>query len=97
MNAIQTEVSDGTLKVVQVGLEYIEQADISVYLGTASVPLVPGTDYSWTATNTITLAGAPLAAGVVLTLRRTTASLRMLNVYDGGAAFRVATIALNLG
>lgn len=86
MNAIQTEVSDGTLTQVQVSLEYFEQDDLSLYLDLAETPLVSGVDYTWTTATTITLA-ATVAAGVTLRIQRNTDDDEMLNILDGGAAF----------
>lgn len=93
MNAIQTEVSDGTLHVVQVGIEFFGQADIQVSLDSVALPLVVGVDYQWTAPTTITfLSTANTPSGLVpngetVTLRRNTENSDMMNIYDGGAPF----------
>jgi hypothetical protein len=52
MLATQIEVSDGTLSTINVGIEFFEQADISVSLD-QSAPLVLGVDYQWSAATTI--------------------------------------------
>jgi parallel beta-helix repeat protein len=86
MYAIQTEVSDGTLVTINVGLEYFEKSEISVTLGEASVPLTVGIDYTWTSDTTIHFP-APVANGVIVRLVRNTEANQMLNIYDGGAPF----------
>jgi hypothetical protein len=96
MLATQIEVSDGTLHIVNVGIEYFKQADISVTLD-QSAPLVVGVDYQWnTATviqflNTANTPGGFVPNGVEVRLRRETENEEMLNIFDGGAPFsRVA-------
>lgn len=101
MNAIQTEVSDGTLHVINVGLQYFGQNDISVYLNLGDTPLVEGTDYQWTSSTAITfLAGGVFPGGIVpagdsIVLRRRTEDDTMLNVLDGGAPFNRFTLDEN--
>lgn len=92
MLATQTEVSDGTLNIVNVGIEFFEQDDISVAIN-QGLPLEVGTDYQWaTATSiqflntTLTPSGLVPLGGVVL-LRRNTKNDEMYNVFDGGAPF----------
>lgn len=93
--AVQTQVSDGTLTSVQVGIDFFEQEDIMVYLDLASSPLVQGEDYAWSADKTITFYDAPLANGVVVFLVRQTQIDEMLNIYDGGAGFTRYTLDEN--
>lgn len=101
MNAIQTEVSDGTLHVINVGLQYFGQNDISVYLNLGDTPLVEGTDYQWTSSTAITfLAGGVFPGGIVpagdtIVLRRLTEADTMLNILDGGAPFNRFTLDEN--
>lgn len=101
MNAIQYEVSDGTLHVINVGLQYFGQSDIGVYLNTGDVQLVEGTDYQWTSATAITfLAGGVFPGGIVpngntIVLRRRTEADTMLNVLDGGAPFTRFTLDEN--
>lgn len=104
MAAVQSQVSDGTLHVVSVGLPYFEKDDVRLSLSdgvTADVDLINGVDYNWTSDVTITfLATAKTPSGFVpngitLYLRRTTDSDQMLNVYDGGAPFNRTTLDEN--
>lgn len=93
MLATQTEVSDGTLNIINVGIEFFEQADIAVYLDQSETPLVLGVDYNWTSATTIQflptvgVPGGLVPNGVTVTLRRHTEQASMYNVYDGGAPF----------
>lgn len=95
MNAIQTEVSDGSLVSVNVGLEYFEQSDISVFLDLSIAPLIEGTDYAWANATRIDFLTGPVAAGVAVTLVRNTENEAMLNIYDGGAPFNRFTLDEN--
>lgn len=95
MNAIQTEVSDGSLVSINVGLEYFEQSDISVFLDQSTTPLVDGTDYQWANATRIDFLAGPIANGVTVTLVRNTQNEQMLNIYDGGAPFTRYTLDEN--
>lgn len=95
MYATQTEVSDGTLVVVNVGIEYFEQDDISVFLDLSDDPLVAGTDYTWTSATSIEFTNGPIAAGVTVLLRRETKADEMYNIYDGKAPFNRYTLDEN--
>lgn len=100
MLATQIEVSDGTLTIVNVGIEFFEQSDISVALD-LNPPLVLGVDYVWaTATtiqflNTVSTPGGLVPAGVEVVVRRSTQNDSMLNIYDGGAPFSRTTLDEN--
>ena len=100
MLATQTELSDGTLNIVNVGIEFFEQDDISVALDHGD-PLVEGVDYQWTAATTIQFLatvntpGGLVPNGVEVLLRRDTKNDGMLNVYDGGAPFSRLTLDEN--
>lgn len=96
MLAIQTEVSDGTLEIINVGILYLERDDISVYLSTApTVPLVDGVDYQWTSDTSIEFLTGPVANGVTVRLLRHTDNDGMLNIYDGGGPFNRETLDEN--
>lgn len=92
MLATQIEVSDGTLSTINVGIEFFEQADISVSLD-QSAPLILGVDYQWSAATTIqflasvSVPGGLVPAGVMVIVRRGTKDDEMYNTYDGGAPF----------
>lgn len=100
MLATQIEVSDGTLTILNVGIEFFEQSDISVSLD-LSDPLVVGVDYNWsTATtiqflNTANTPGGFVPNGVEVLLRRDTQNEEMYNIYDGGAPFSRLTLDEN--
>lgn len=101
MNAIQYEVSDGTMHIINVGLQYFGQSDISVYLNLGDTPLIEGTDYQWTSSTAITfLAGGVFPGGIVpngdtIVLRRRTEADTMFNILDGGAPFNRYTLDEN--
>lgn len=100
MLATQIEVSDGTLNIVNVGIEFFEQDDISVSLD-QSEPLILGVDYLWSAATTIQFLnsantpGGLVPAGVQVLIRRGTESDAMFNIYDGGAPFSRLTLDEN--
>lgn len=100
MLATQIEVSDGTLNIVNVGIEFFNQSDISVALN-LSEPLVLGVDYIWSAATTLQFLdtanspGGLVPAGVSVVVRRATQNDEMLNVYDGGAPFSRLTLDEN--
>lgn len=92
--AVQTQVSDGSLTKIQVGIDFIEQADIQVYFDLAASPLVAGSDYTWTASKTITFSSAVPAGTAAFLLRQTNVE-EVLNVFDGGASFSRYTLDEN--
>lgn len=100
MLATQSEVSDGTLNIINVGIEFFNQADISVALNQAD-PLVLGVGYIWSGATSIQFlptAGTPggfVPDGVTVLLRRNTKNDEMYNVYDGGAPFSRLTLDEN--
>jgi len=100
MLATQVEVSNGTLNIINVGIEFFEQDDISVALG-LSDPLLVGVDYLWINATTIQFQntahspGGLVPAGVEVILRRHTKNDDMYNTYDGGAPFSRLTLDEN--
>ena len=100
MLATQIEVSDGTLNIINVGIEFFNQTDITVSLDLEE-PLTLGVDYQWSAAtsiqflNTINTPAGLVPNGVAVTLRRTTQNAEMYNVYDGGAPFSRLTLDEN--
>lgn len=101
MLATQIEVSDGTLNIINVGIEFFNQTDISVSLDQSEVPLVLGVDYQWSAAttiqflNTVNSPGGLVPLGVQVVIRRSTKTDDMYNVYDGGAPFSRLTLDEN--
>lgn len=100
MLATQTEVSDGTLVAVQVGISFFNQTDISVALNREAT-LTPGIDYVWSTGTTISFLSTPatyggiIPFGVEVLIRRDTKNDRMYNIYDGGAPFSRTTLDEN--
>lgn len=92
--AVQTQVSDGSLTTIQVGIDFFKRADIQVYLDLTAAPLIDGEDYNWVAAKTITFP-SPVPTGSTVFLLRQTKVDAMLNVYDGGAAFNRITLDEN--
>lgn len=93
MLATQIEVSDGTLNIINVGIEFFNQADISVSLDQSETSLVEGVDYIWSSAtsiqflNTLNTPGGLVPNGVEVVIRRSTEIEQMYNIYDGGAPF----------
>lgn len=100
MLATQIEVSDGTLHILNVGIQFFNQADISVSLN-QSTPLTVGVHYVWSAATTITFLnttttpGGLVPSGSELILRRNTKNDEMYNILDGGAPFSRLTLDEN--
>lgn len=96
MNSIQTQVSDGTLSAISVGLDFIEEDDIYVYLNGSLVGLTAGTDYVWANPTTIQmLKPNPVPAGQYVQLVRRTDADSALNIFDGNAAFNRSALDAN--
>lgn len=101
MLATQIEVSDGTLSGINIGIMFFNQADISVSLDEAALPLTLGVDYVWSAATTIAfldstlLPGGVVPFGVTVVVRRDTKNDAMYNIYDGGAPFNRLTLDEN--
>lgn len=101
MLATQIEVSDGTLSIINVGIKFFEQDDISVSLDQSDLPLVLGVDYVWSAGTTITflpsanIPGGLVPNGIEVIIRRDTKNDAMYNLLDGGAPFSRLTLDEN--
>lgn len=101
MLATQIEVSDGTLSIINVGIKFFEQDDISVSLDQSDLPLVLGVDYVWSAATTVTFLASPsipgglVPAGTEVIIRRDTKNDAMYNILDGGAPFSRLTLDEN--
>lgn len=100
MLATQIEVSDGTLHIVNVGIEFFEPDDISVSLDQGAA-LTVGVDYLWISgtsiafQDTVNTPSGLVPDGVSVVLRRMTKNDEMYNVYDGGAPFNRQTLDEN--
>jgi hypothetical protein len=84
--SIQRVTSDGTLTDVIVGLEYMVQSDINVYVDTV---LADGTrDYSYVWVNPNTIRISPVVpVGLEVLVARATFIEEMLHDYEAGAVF----------
>lgn len=95
MYSVQIETSDGTLTRVNLGIEYFEKGDITVYRNDAETPLVLGTDWQWGGDRTIVLLKGAEPAGNKILVYRNTDKERAFNIYDGGAPFSRDTLDEN--
>jgi len=93
MLATQIEVSDGTLHIINIGIVFFNQSDISVSLDQSDQPLVLGVDYVWSTATAITflpsvnVPGGLVPLDVQVIIRRGTKNDEMYNIFDGGAPF----------
>lgn len=95
MYSVQIETSDGTLTRVNLGIQYFEKDDITVYRNEAEVPLVLGTDWQWDGDSTIVLLKGAEPVGNQILVFRNTDKDRAFNIYDGGAPFSRDTLDEN--
>ena len=95
MYSVQIETSDGTLTRVNLGIQYFEKDDITVYRNEAEVPLVLGTDWQWDGDSTIVLLNGAEPVGNQILVFRNTDKDRAFNIYDGGAPFSRDTLDEN--
>lgn len=95
MYSVQIETSDGTLTRVNLGIEYFEKDDITVYRNEAETPLVPGVDWQWDGDRTIVLLKGAEPVGNQILVYRNTDKERAFNIYDGGAPFSRTTLDEN--
>lgn len=87
----QRVVSDGTLVSLGLSIDFIKQADISVFYD--GLPAGAGT-WSWTGPLTIGFSPA-VPNGVEVLLRRATERGEVINVFEDGAAFNNASMDTN--
>lgn len=95
MYSVQIETSDGTLTRVNLGIEYFEKDDITVYRNEAETPLELGTDWQWDGERTIVLLKGAEPVGNQILVFRNTDKDRAFNIYDGGAPFSRDTLDEN--
>lgn len=95
MYSVQIETSDGTLTRVNLGIEYFEKNDITVYRNDAETPLVLGVDWQWDGDRTIVLLKGAEPMGNQILVFRNTDKERAFNIYDGGAPFSRDTLDEN--
>ena len=85
----QSTVSDGTLQVLGVSLDFFEQDDIAVKIGDLNA--VTPDDYSWINENTIRFK-FPVPTGVEVLLRRVTDKDAPRHVFSAGSPFNYETL-----
>lgn len=94
----QTVVSDGTLQLLALAFEYIDQVDVTVFVdygtGGPVEEFPPGSIWEWVGREAIRF-NTPLPAGVVVTLRRLTEVEHPLNTFTSGAMFNAPTVDEN--
>jgi len=96
MYSVQIQVSDGTLSVINVSIEYFAREDITLYKNLGTTPLVLGTDWEWdTDTRINLLTSVPVPEDEYITVRRNTNKDRAYNIYDGNAPFSRETLDEN--
>ena len=95
MYSVQIETSDGTLSVINLGIEYFEKNDVSLYRNDTDTPLVLGTDWQWASDTSITLLKGVEPSGNRIIVIRTTDKDRAFNIYDGNAPFSRETLDEN--
>uniref|UniRef100_A0AAU6W179 Peptidase S74 domain-containing protein n=4 Tax=unclassified bacterial viruses TaxID=12333 RepID=A0AAU6W179_9VIRU len=82
----QRAVSDGTLQLLMIALEFFDKSEISVYLNNA-----PTTAYTWATDKSIRM-DAVVPQGVELMFRRTTDLSQVRHVFSSGAQFKDSTL-----
>jgi hypothetical protein len=84
--SIQRVTSDGTLTDVVVGIQYMAQSDINVYVNTVLADGTRGYSYVWVNSNTIRISPV-VPLGLEVLLARATYIDEMLHDYEAGAVF----------
>ena len=88
----QTAVSDGTLVLLDIGIDYIERDEITVYFDS-----VQTFDWAWVGDSEKRISFDPaVPAGVEVLVKRTTDISHIRHSYVQGAAFTAATLDENL-
>jgi hypothetical protein len=82
----QRTVSDGTLQLLSLSINFFDKSEISVYLNN-----VPTTAYTWATANSIHMNSA-VPLGVELLVRRTTDLSEVRHVFSLGAQFKDSTL-----
>lgn len=95
MYSVQIETSDGTLSVINLGIEYFEKNDITLYRNDAETPLALGVDWQWNSDTSIGLLKGPEPTGNQILVFRNTDKDRAFNIYDGNAPFSRETLDEN--
>ena len=84
--SIQRVTSDGTLTDVVVGIQYMTQSDINVYVDAVLADGTQGYSYVWVNSNTIRISPV-VPVGLEVLVARVTFIEEMLHDYEAGAVF----------
>lgn len=82
----QRAVSDGTLQLLMIAIEFFDKSEITVYLNN-----LPTTEYTWATDKSIRM-NTPVPQGVELMFRRTTDLAKVRHVFSAGAQFKDSTL-----
>lgn len=95
--SIQRETSDGTLSTIDLAIEYIDQADISVFVDDILIEMTGGvTPYTWEWVTPSKIKITPtVATGLVAMIRRGTPNDAMYHNFNAGAVFKDETMDEN--
>ena len=95
--SIQRETSDGTLSTIDLAIEYIDQADITVYVDDVLIEPTGGvTPYTWEWLTPTSLKITPdVPVGLVAMVRRGTHNAAMYHDFNAGAVFKDETMDEN--
>lgn len=89
--SIQRAVSDGTLNLLDLSINYIERAEISVYFD--STLQAPGTTWAWVGSVDKKISFTPnVPNGVEVLVKRTTDLSDLRHRYSAGAAFTAGSV-----
>lgn len=95
--SIQRETSDGTLSTIDLAIEYIDQADITVYVDDILIEPTGGvTPFTWEWVTASRIKITPdVTAGRVAMVRRGTPNAVMYHNFNAGATFKDETMDEN--
>lgn len=82
----QRAVSDGTLQLLMISIEFFDQSEISVYFNN-----IPTTAYTWATSKSLHF-NAVVPAGVEVLIRRTTDLSQVRHIFSLGAQFKDSTL-----
>lgn len=86
----QSVVSDGTLSVLPLSIDYLSRSDISVYFGSAPAP---SGSWAWVGTTDRTIKfTSPVGYGIKVTVKRSTSVTSLYHKFTGGAQFTSKTL-----
>lgn len=93
--SIQRAVSDGSLIRVVVSLEYLDKADISVWVNDVQIPETGASAYAWHWDGDDIVFDTAIPSGIEVLVRRSTDRSSVLNSFSGRAEFSNKTMDEN--